>query len=161
MTMVFTTSKIICRFAGLSSILLLSLFLFAGCEQDEVQKFSIAPEIELVEISSDTIIQYEDVLYLRIGYKDGNGDLGFENPDEYALHIRDIRLEAFDGFYVGPLAPPDANAPIQGELSIEFPSLFLFGNGDTELTKFQIKVIDRAGNESNLIETDFVAITRY
>ena len=160
MTMVFTTSKIICRFVGLNSILLCSLFLVVGCTTDEVQKYSITPEIELLSVSSDTIIQYEDVLYLQIGYKDGNGDLGFENPDQYALHIRDIRLEAFDGFYVGPLAPPGANVPIQGELTVEFPSLFLFGNGNTELTKFQVKLIDRAGNESNLIETDFVAITR-
>ncbi len=160
MIMVFTTSKTICRFGGLSSVLLLGLFLVAGCTKDEVPKFPTIPEISLIEISSDTIVQYEDVLNLRIGYKDGNGDIGFENPEEYALYVRDIRLEEFDGFYVGPLAPPGANAPIQGELSIEFPSLFLFGNGDTELTKFQIKLFDRAGNESNLLETDFVAILR-
>ncbi len=160
MIMVFITSKIICRFVGLSSILLLCVMIVSGCTKDEVVAYSTIPEIGLVEISSDTIRQYEDVLYLRISYKDGDGDLGFENPDQYALHIRDIRLEAFDGFYVGPLAPPGADAPIQGELNIEFPSLFLFGNGQTELTKFQIKLYDRAGNESNLLETDFVAITR-
>jgi hypothetical protein len=158
--MVFITSKSICRFAGLSSLVLASIILLTGCTKDEVMEYSAIPEISLVDISSDTIRQYEDVLYLRIAYKDGNGDLGFENPDQYALYIRDIRLEAFDGFYLGPLAPPGADVPIQGELSIEFPSLFLFGNGDTELTKFQIKMIDRAGHESNLIETDFVAITR-
>lgn len=158
--MVFITSRIICRSAGLISLLLVSLLLISGCTKDEVAEYSSIPEIALVDISSDTIRQYEDVLYLRISYKDGNGDLGFENPDQYALHIRDIRLDAFDGFYLGPLAPPGTVAPIQGELNIEFPSLFLFGNGDTELTKFQIKVIDRAGNESNLIETDFVAIIR-
>lgn len=160
MTMVYTISKTICRSVGPSSILLLCLILISGCTKDEVVHYSTTPEIELMDVSSDTIRQYEDVLTLRIAYKDGNGDLGFENPDQYALYIRDIRLEAFDGFYVGPLAPPGTNAPIQGELNIEFPSLFLFGNGDTELTKFQIKLIDRAGNESNLIETDFVAITR-
>jgi hypothetical protein len=158
--MVFTTSKIICRFAGLSSLVVVSLLLLPGCTKDEVMEYSVIPEISLVAISSDTIQQYEDVLYLRISYKDGNGDLGFENPDQYALYIRDIRLEEFDGFYLGPLAPPGADVPIQGELSIEFPSLFLFGNGDIELTKFQIKMIDRAGHESNLIETGFVAITR-
>jgi hypothetical protein len=160
MIMVFITSKIICRSGGLISFLLLSLILISGCTKDEVEEYSFTPEIALVNISSDTIRQYEDVLYLRIAYKDGNGDLGFESPDQYALHIRDIRLDAFDGFYLGPLAPPGAAVPIQGELTIEFPSLFLFGNGNTELTKFQIKLIDRAGNESNLVETDFVAIIR-
>jgi hypothetical protein len=99
-------------------------------------------------------------LSIRISYKDGDGDIGFEDPEQYALYVRDIRLEAFDGFYVGPLAPPDAEVPIQGELNIEFPSLFLFGNGAVEQTRFEIKMIDRAGNESNVIETEFVAITR-
>lgn len=160
MIMVFTISKIICRSGGLSSILILTVLIFSACTKEEVAKYPVVPEIELIGISSDTIVQYEDVLNLRIGYKDGNGDIGFENPEEYALHVRDIRLEDFDGFYVGPLAPPGTNAPIQGELTIEFPSLFLFGNGDTELTRFQIKLIDRAGNESNLVETDFVVIVR-
>ena len=160
MIMVFTTSKIICRLGGPSSWLLLGLLLLASCTKDEVPKLPTTPEIALISISSDTIVQYEDVLNLRIGYKDGNGDIGFENPEEYALYVRDIRLENFDGFYVGPLAPPEANVPIQGELNIEFPSLFLFGNGDEELTKFQIKLFDRAGNESNLLETDFVTILR-
>ena len=125
-----------------------------------IRDSSNTPLIGLVSISQDTIRQYEDVLSIRISYKDGDGDIGFEDPEEYALYVRDIRLEAFDGFYVGPLAPPDAQVPIQGELNIEFPSLFLFGNGAVEQTRFEIKMIDRAGNESNLIETDFVAITR-
>jgi hypothetical protein len=116
--------------------------------------------IELIDLSHDTIRQYEDVLLIRIQYQDGNGDLGFEDPEEYALFVRDIRLQAFDGFYIGPLAPPSANVPIQGELTIEFPSLFLFGNGATENTRFQIKIIDRAGHESNLLETGTVVIRR-
>ena len=90
MIMVFITSKIICRSGGLISFLLLSLILISGCTKDEVEEYSFTPEIALVNISSDTIRQYEDVLYLRIAYKDGNGDLGFESPDQYALHIRDI-----------------------------------------------------------------------
>ena len=159
--MVSITSRVICRFAGLSKLLLLTgLLIIAGCGKEDDITYSNTPVIGLVSISQDTIRQYEDVLSIRISYKDGDGDIGFEDPEEYALYVRDIRLEAFDGFYVGPLAPPDAQVPIQGELNIEFPSLFLFGNGAVEQTRFEIKMIDRAGNESNLIETDFVAITR-
>ena len=141
-------------------ILFLSVLLVTGCSKEEIMKFSNVPEIQLVELSHDTIRQYEDVLSIRISYKDGNGDLGFESPEEYALFIRDIRLESFDGFYIGPLAPPGAGVPIQGNLNVEFPSLFLFGNGAVENTRFQIKMIDREGNESNLLETGTVAITR-
>ncbi len=159
--MVSITSRVTCRFAGLSKLLLLTgLLIIGACDKEDDITYSNTPVIGLVSISQDTIRQYEDVLNIRISYKDGDGDIGFEDPEEYALYVRDIRLEAFDGFYVGPLAPPDAQVPIQGELNIEFPSLFLFGNGAVEQTRFEIKMIDRAGNESNLIETDFVAITR-
>lgn len=141
-------------------MLIPALLLLIGCNKEDDITYSNVPAIELVGLSNDTIRQYEDVLTIRISYKDGDGDIGFEDPQQYALYVRDIRLEAFDGFYVGPLAPPDVSVPIQGELTIEFPSLFLFGNGAVENTKFEIKMIDRAGNESNVIETDFVAITR-
>ena len=140
--------------------MLLGILSFMSCEKEEITAYSNVPEISLVSISQDTIRQYEDVLYIRIMYKDGDGDLGFANSGEYALFVRDIRLEAFDGFYVGPISPPDVVVPIQGELNVEFPSLFLFGNGDIELTRFQIKMVDRAGNESNMLETDNVAIIR-
>jgi hypothetical protein len=134
--------------------------LLLGCGKDDIMELADTPVIELIDLSHDTIRQYEDVLLIRIQYQDGNGDLGFEDPEEYALFVRDIRLQAFDGFYIGPLAPPSANVPIQGELTIEFPSLFLFGNGATENTRFQIKIIDRAGHESNLLETGTVVIRR-
>ena len=157
--MVSIISRIICHFAGLSSLLFTCVALMS-CDKEEVMHLADIPRIELVSVSHDTIRQYEDVLVLRISYQDGNGDIGFEDPQDYALFVRDIRLESFDGFYVGPITPPGVQVPIQGELTIEFPSLFLFGNGDVEQTRFQIKMYDRAGHESNVLETGTVAITR-
>lgn len=160
--MVSIISNAICHSVGRSNVLLLlfGFLCFTSCMKDEVVEYSDIPEIQLVELSHTTIRQYQDVLRIKIFYKDGNGDLGFESPEEYALFVRDIRLESFDGFYVGPITPPGVEVPIQGNLHIEFPSLFLFGNGDMEQTRFQIKIIDRAGHESNLLETGTVTITR-
>jgi hypothetical protein len=161
--MVSIILKVICHSGGLNKLWLAGLILlFIAChkEEDEIKAYPDIPEIQLVAVSHDTIRQYEDALVIRIFYKDGNGDIGFEDPQQYALFVRDVRLEEFDGFYVGPLAPPDANVPIQGELTIEFPSLFLFGNGAVEQTRFEIKMIDRAGHESNLLETDILSIIR-
>lgn len=160
--MVFSISRVICRSVGRSNLIVLTLLwiMFPGCKEETVDHFPPEPVIQLTGVSSDTIRQYQDELIITITYQDGDGDLGFENPEEYALFVRDIRLENFDGFYVGPLAPPDANVPIEGQLHVEFPSLFLFGNGAVEQTRFEIKMIDRAGHESNLIETGLISITR-
>lgn len=159
--MVYTTSKDTCHSVGPGSLLFfLICLMITGCQKEEIMHLAIEPKIEVVDVSHDTIRQYEDVLLIRIFYQDGNGDLGFEDPQQYALFVRDIRLQSFDGFYVGPLTPPGVEVPIQGELTVEFPALFLFGNGPAEQTRFQIKMIDRAGNESNMVETGKVTITR-
>lgn len=157
----YSTSSDTCRSAGRSNLpWLLGLLLLVACDKESDLAYDVAPVLSLVSLSGDTIRQYQDVLTITIEYRDGDGDLGFPDPQEYALYVRDIRLTAFDAFYVGPLAPPDASVPIQGRLNIEFPSLFLFGNGQAEQTRFEIRMIDRAGHESNLLETGPVVIVR-
>jgi len=154
---VYTTLKNTCLSFVLISVAIFSL---SSCEKEEINIISNIPEIELISVSADTIVQFEEFLTLRISYKDGDGDLGFEETDRYALFIRDIRLEEFDGFYVGPILPPGQVAPIIGELNVEFPDLFVFGNGTSETTRFEIKMIDRGMNESNILVTDEIVITK-
>ena len=144
------------------SLLLISVIIgsFSSCQKEDIEMFSNTPLIELVSVSSDTITQFEETLVITIKYKDGDGDLGFEETDQYALFIRDIRLEEFDGFYLGPILPPNEMAPITGELDVEFPNLFVFSNSDTETTRFEIKMVDRAMNESNVLVTEDILIEK-
>jgi hypothetical protein len=161
--MVFTTSKAICLSNGSRRLIYtasLVWLVLLSCSKDERLPFATIPEIELIGVSHDTIIEFQDVLTLSIGYFDGDGDLGFEEPDRYALFVRDVRLEDFDGFFIGPVSPPDTTIAIQGNLDIEFPSLFVFGNSNAETTHFEIKMIDRAGNESNVLSTEDVVIVK-
>jgi len=154
---VYTTLKNTC----LSFVLIsMAIFSFSSCEKEEINIISNIPEIELISVSADTIVQFEEFLTLSISYKDGDGDLGFEETDRYALFIRDIRLEEFDGFYLGPILPPGQVAPIIGELNVEFPDLFIFGNGESETTRFEIKVVDRSMNESNILVTEDILIVK-
>jgi hypothetical protein len=118
------------------------------------------PEIELVGVSHDTVTEFVDKLIMSVEYQDGDGNLGFVEPSKYAVFVRDLRLDEFDGFYIGPLAPLDTEIAIQGVLHIEFPNLFVFGNRDHETTAFEIKFVDRAGNESNLVQTGNVVVKR-
>ena len=134
--------------------------IISSCSKDERLPFSNIPEIELIGVSHDTIREFTDILTLSIGYFDGDGDLGYEEPDKYALFVRDVRLEDFDGFFIGPLSPPDTSVAIQGNLDIEFPSLFVFGNSNAETTQFEIKMTDRAGNESNVLTTEDIVIVK-
>lgn len=142
------------------SCLLVIIFVFSACSDDDGPVLDVVPKIELLGISSDTIVEFEDVLVISIQYSDGDGDIGFEDPDINSIFVRDARLEDYDGFYIGPVAPPDQEIPVTGTLNIEFPALFLFGTGATENTRFYVYLVDRAGNESNEVITQTVTIIR-
>lgn len=142
------------------SFLLLFIFVFSACSDDDGPVLDVVPKIELLGISSDTIVEFDDVLVISIQYSDGDGDIGFEDPDINSIFVRDARLEEYDGFYIGPVAPPDQEIPVTGTLNIEFPALFLFGTGASENTRFYVYLVDRAGNESNEVITPTVTIIR-
>jgi hypothetical protein len=144
----------------LSVLISVVLILFSACEKDEFRQLSIVPEIELLSVSKDTIIEFADVLNIEIAYQDGDGDIGFEQSNQYALFVRDIRLAEFDGFYIGPILAPGVSAPIIGTFNVELPSLFIFGNTESEQTRFEIKLVDRANNESNIITTPYILIQK-
>ncbi len=144
----------------ISGAFILFCLSFWACNKQDGPTFPKTPKISLKGISHDTIREYEDVLTISINYEDGDGDIGFADPDMNSIFIRDSRLTKFDGFYVGTIAPEGSSVPIQGTLHVEFPSLFLFGSADQESTRFFVYLRDRAGNVSDTLETPRVWIVR-
>ena len=137
------------------SILLLVMIACLACKKEELSK---SPVIELVEITPLSLVQYNEPVYITIGYTDLDGDIGYESPDEYALQIKDNRLIDPDWYHVPPLSPVGSNVAIEGNLTIKINSLFLLGNGSQEFTSFTIKIKDRADNWSEEITTPQVTI---
>ena len=137
-------------------ILLLVLTVFCSCKKEE--DTPKIPELNLVSITPLSLVQFEESIYIVIGYKDLDGDIGYENPDSYALQIKDNRLTDPDWYHVPPLSPIGSNVSIEGELSVKISSLFLLGNGSQEETSFSIRMIDRAGNWSEEITTPQITI---
>jgi hypothetical protein len=137
------------------SILLLVMIACLSCKKEEPSK---SPVIELIEITPLSLVQYNEPVYITIGYTDLDGDIGYESPDEYALQIKDNRLIDPDWYHVPPLSPVGSNVAIEGNLTIKINSLFLLGNGSQEFTSFTIKIKDRADNWSEEITTPQVTI---
>ena len=137
------------------SILLLVMIACLSCKKEEPSK---SPVIELVEITPLSLVQYNEPVYITIGYTDLDGDIGYESPDEYALQIKDNRLTDPDWYHVPPLSPVGSNVAIDGNLTITINSLFLLGNASQEFTSFTIKIKDRADNWSEEITTPQVTI---
>ena len=132
----------------------------SACKKEQDPIMPIEPAIELISIGPGTVIEFQTAVRLRFSYKDGDGDLGQYDPDDHTLWVKDSRLSVADGYHIVPLAPPDTEIPIQGELEVELSPLFLLGNADQEVMTYSFYVVDRAGNRSNTIDSDPITIDR-
>lgn len=136
------------------------LLLFSCTKENKELSFPTTPEITLIETSQNTLVEFQDRLVLTFEYTDGDGDLGTSNPDINSIFIQDNRLDSPDEYYLPPLAPEEATISIQGQFQVELSPTFLLGNGTEESIVFSIFVKDRAGNQSNTVETQEIIVTR-
>jgi hypothetical protein len=145
------------------SIFILPVFFLLSCKKKKKDEKvgNDPPTIELVSVTPGTAKEFKDSILIVIKYKDVNGDLGDDNPDELSLQVKDSRLQNYDAYHIKPLAPDiGKDISIEGDLKIKLNSLFLLGGGSTELATLTIKLKDRAGNWSNEISTQPIIITK-
>lgn len=135
------------------------LLLFLSCETivDE-PVFPPEPNIILLDVSQDSILQFTEQLVLTFQYEDGDGDLGTSDPDVNAIFVQDSRLINPDEYYLPPLAPEDVSISITGTFQLELSPTFLLGNGSVETAEYSIYLFDRAGNQSNTVKTGPILI---
>ncbi len=129
-------------------------------KQENLLPLDTVPHVQIESISKDTIIQFKEQLMITIKYQDGDGDLGNKDTDINSLFIKDSRLELPDEYYIAPLSPEGSQISITGNLNVTLSSAFILGNGDYEQTYFDIWMVDRAGNKSNVVRTKEIIIKK-
>ncbi len=130
-----------------------------GCKKD-AEVFSNTPELRIVSVSPESVVEFQEEIIVVVEYTDGNGDLGNPDPDINSLFVKDARLANPDAYFVQPLAPVDANVPITGQLNVHIQSIFVFGNGMQETTTYEMYMVDREGNQSNTVITPEITIVQ-
>lgn len=138
-------------------LVLLVISLSTACAPDEV--WPPEPELEWVSINATTVASAQTPLVVTLGYRDAQGDLGWEDPDVHALEIRDERLNAPDTYHIPPLTPGQAELSIDGTFVVHLPPLFFLGNGGDEQTRLTFRITDRAGHTSNAVSSPVILIT--
>ena len=142
-------------------LIFISLVLLSSCKKDEnLLPLDTVPHVQIESISKDTIIQFKEQLKLTIKYEDGDGDLGNKDTDINSLFIKDSRLEFADEYYIAPSSPDGSQISITGNLDITLSSAFILGNGDYEQTYFDVWMVDRVGNKSNVVRTKEIIIKK-
>ena len=153
-------------------IIILFILFLAACTKESTSERDISnpnpeisdvPAIELLAVAPTNVISHADSIVFTIQYTDGDGDLGTTDPDIPTLELidnRDSEDLVFE-YHLSPRTPSGTMISIQGELSIILNNTILLDENNTsEQTTFSIRIIDRAGNWSNTIETEIITIMK-
>lgn len=137
---------------------------FAGCDKEtiiEPTPFNSTPAITFVSITPNPAIKYQDVIKITFEYTDGDGDLGENTPDVKNLFITDSRNGVVYEKRINQLAPDSAIIAIKGVVVVDLaPQGFVDDNHTSESAMYSIYVKDRAGHQSNTIQTTWLNINQ-
>lgn len=137
---------------------LLALTVVSGCSKKE-EAISDTPSIKFISMSPSAVTKNNDKVVITIEFTDGNGDLGDNTPDMKNLFCTDSRNNVRYEFRIQQLAPDNANIAITGQQPFDLPAQgFVDDNNTTETATYSIYVKDRAGNQSNVIQTSALVI---
>ncbi|MCH1401163.1 MAG: hypothetical protein L7U78_01415 [Schleiferiaceae bacterium] len=135
-------------------VFLFSLVLaVASCDRNKY-----APQISLEEVGPEQVVALEDSIYMRIGFYDKDGDLGENFTDDKNLFVVDQRLNLAHEFRISNIVPGGADVPIQGFLEWTIPSVYITNGNASQKVNYSIYVVDRAGNQSNILGTPTITI---
>ena len=142
----------------MKNIFFILILLFFACEKEGI--VSAFPEIEFVSISPTTVQEFSEEINITISYLDANGDLGENNPDVKNMFVKDLRNGIEYEYRIPQLSPDNSEIQIAGNLEIIINGTGIVGGGISEKVSFEVYVVDREGNKSNVIETDEITINQ-
>jgi hypothetical protein len=161
----------------------LPLLLLAGCIPPP--DYPIEPEIEFISVSK-TVLNYNgifgDSLRVVFGFKDGDGDIGFEPYDStdcnrcsdsclthpsLSIFVYDNRTNCLSPFHVPYVPPKGSSDAISGKVDMVISTCCIIDgfvcppnvpSGVTDTVQYTIQIKDRAGHLSNKIELPPIVI---
>jgi hypothetical protein len=131
------------------------IVLWVSCKDDK--DFSPIPQIEnreTTKVDSSTFLW-------RIGFKDGDGDLGVlsdDDPDNFIVDIYSINdgkdsLIPSNNYRIPVIESVKTADGVEGEFKFTIDNLDLFALSDIDSIYMSGYVVDRAGNNSNILYT--------
>jgi len=141
---------------GLISFFLV-ITLFFSCKKDG-GLISSVPSIELISTNPLQVKQFQDSITFVISYKDGDGDLGENNPNVNNLFLTDNRNNITYLYRIQQLAPEGAKIAIEGKLDIVLNNTGIINSNSSQTVSYSIYVVDRAGNKSNVVNSPLITV---
>ena len=135
-------------------------FFLLGCKKKDLRENMDVPYISIQRITPIEVKEFTESVLLEIAYEDGNGDLGFHDPDVLSLSVQDSRLDSADMYHIPPLAPSGEEIYIKGTCNVYLNTTFLIGIGSSEKLRYTVKIRDREGNWSNTVTSEEITVVQ-
>jgi hypothetical protein len=132
------------------------MMMFFACKKEVI--ISAIPEIEFVSITPATVQEFTDEITIAIYYFDANGDLGENDSDVKNMFVKDNRNEIEYEYRIPELTPSGSNIAIQGNFDIKINGTGITDESSIQNVNYDIYVIDRDANKSNVITTSSITI---
>lgn len=145
------------------------LVIIFSCKDDN--KISEIPSIQFIGINKNVMIQgdlNQDSVIITLEFEDGDGDLGYGSAStQKDIFVIDKRTGLLSDQFKIPDIPNSNDQAISGSLSIRlYNTCCLFSNNippcsnpvqfPTDSITYEVYIVDRAGHESNRIESSKV-----
>ncbi|MFT6844488.1 MAG: hypothetical protein ACJAUV_000668 [Flavobacteriales bacterium] len=140
-------------------LLLIVVCFLAICSCKKKEDSGTSPMITIESIYPLEVVEFKDSIIINLSYCDLDGDLGRQDPDNNSLWIKDERVPEGETYHLPPITEENKNNTT-GTIRVYIPSLFLFGNGDQEVTKLTLKIQDQSGNWSEAIVTPQIIVNK-
>lgn len=140
----------------------LAIIIFVSCNKET--KYSSIPKLAFKDMTPREVQEGSNgVIRIRLDFEDGDGNIGFNTPN---LFFKDNRDTAWVPFII-PDIPEKFNpsAGLKGIFQIDYDAAFLLIrvdslNRDRDTLTWDIYMMDKAGNKSNIVTTDTLYLTR-
>ncbi len=145
------------KMKNIYALLFVSLAIVSCKKAEEIGP---TPTIEFISVTPQNVHEYTDSLVFTIKYRDGDGDLGENNPDAENFFLADSRNNVIYKFRIPQLAPDNSSIIIEGNLNVTLANTAIIDGSSSQTFSYSIYVKDRAGNQSNTITTSMVTVTQ-
>ena len=140
-------------------IILLACIFFNACKKDDAT-ISDVPELTSVTATPSEIKEFQDSIIFTIAYRDGNGDLGENDPDVKNLFITDNRVNVTYQYRIDQLSPNGSDIAIERNLNVTLKGIAITDGSVQQDVSYSVYIVDRAGQKSNSLTTANLVIKK-
>ena len=120
----------------------------------------LKPSIELIKVSSASVVSMRDTLAIELKFWGRDGDIGDSSIGQSKVFVEDSVYKVVQEFPIITGSYNHTFGPVTGRLKVLVDLLPFLDTSVQRTTRLRLYITDRGGHKSNIIETPNIYISR-